>query len=536
MKRPEIVVASLLLSVLAAWLATEVACYSNNSLSRHHQLELGKAQLERPPMGFFQAQYTRNMLHGNKLHLGEWHGCQEVYTAPYGSGGTCRLRFKLEPNRGCFFLLLDQRTGVRLSLNPAHPSAIVELDPKGKYLGREPLEVSLGEGWQTITLEWKTDLWVAHLNGQPLAERTLKQPAQGRLGFRAIGGGVTVDDLLVQDRAGQVTLSESFRLWSWAPFPYCLGFLLLSVALLSWFGRKHPKNHLRILVLQVMSVALLGLYLLLDINLWSARYPYHGYTPWGHNSQPHVLERYRYKLSQRVARLGLPEHRFGPKRSRALPLQLSVPEQPPQILPRDSATVETTDSPLRILLIGTSQTFGSGALHLEDCLGHQLQRKLGEATVLNTAQSGANLATILVTHQKYLDQYRPHLVVANLANNDGGEELWPQFQENLLKLLLWNRAAGARTVLCLEPNAPDAEGLANILSTHQEMRKWGAEHKVTVLDLQSELNSKENLDSGLLWWDNVHLTSYGQELAAKFLAARLKESITNQTAKPIKGI
>ena len=44
---------------------------------------------------------------------------------------------------------------------------------------------------------------------------------------------------------------------------------------------------------------------------------------------------------------------------------------------------------------------------------------------------------------------------------------------------------------------------------------------VPVLDLHGHLSAPEVVDSGFLWWDYVHLSSYGHRRAAEWLAPQL---------------
>ena len=68
------------------------------------------------------------------------------------------------------------------------------------------------------------------------------------------------------------------------------------------------------------------------------------------------------------------------------------------------------------------------------------------------------------------------------------------------------------------------------------MRNISTQYHVPLLDLNGYLTSDGVYDSGFLWWDLVHLTSYGQELAAEFIAKGIRdhfpsnfETILNET-------
>lgn len=61
----------------------------------------------------------------------------------------------------------------------------------------------------------------------------------------------------------------------------------------------------------------------------------------------------------------------------------------------------------------------------------------------------------------------------------------------------------------------------SLLRNHAAMQSVGDEMGVSVWDLHDYLASDAVYDSGILWWDEVHLTSYGHRLAGEWLAERM---------------
>jgi hypothetical protein len=83
-------------------------------------------------------------------------------------------------------------------------------------------------------------------------------------------------------------------------------------------------------------------------------------------------------------------------------------------------------------------------------------------------------------------------------------------------------------VLVLEANSPEVaqdpippDENAELLKRHGEMREIAKKHGLKVIDLHHYLSDPAVADSGFIWWDFVHLTSYGQKLYA---ARLLKEA------------
>ncbi len=50
---------------------------------------------------------------------------------------------------------------------------------------------------------------------------------------------------------------------------------------------------------------------------------------------------------------------------------------------------------------------------------------------------------------------------------------------------------------------------------NQSVRTVAGEFEAQIFALYTYLNSDEVYDSGFLWWDSVHLSSYGQDLTVQ---------------------
>ena len=97
-------------------------------------------------------------------------------------------------------------------------------------------------------------------------------------------------------------------------------------------------------------------------------------------------------------------------------------------------------------------------------------------------------------------------------------------EEALRGFLEFNRQRGVDTILLQEANALQVgpTRLEALRRKHRILRRLGKEYGVPVLPLHRFLNGPDVYDSGLLWWDNVHLSSWGQALAAGWLLPRLR--------------
>ena len=185
----------------------------------------------------------------------------------------------------------------------------------------------------------------------------------------------------------------------------------------------------------------------------------------------------------------------------------------------------------RIVMLGTSQTYGSGADRLDDTILPRLLEALGRRGV---AAEGLNLAKIasFASHQlgelcQFTD--RPDLVIANFGNNDSPESLRPALEGIAERA----RALGARLLLLEEAN-PKEFLRGDIQTRHRVIREVAAGHGVTVLPFHEFLNTSDAANSGMLWWDGVHLSTHGQRLAAEWLAPHVIREL-RRTAPPAGG-
>jgi lysophospholipase L1-like esterase len=177
----------------------------------------------------------------------------------------------------------------------------------------------------------------------------------------------------------------------------------------------------------------------------------------------------------------------------------------------------------RIAFFGTSQTRGQGAETVADTFVARVHARLAAALgdlpleTYNLAVPGSQSGPLLALYRRSWRNIRPDLLVVNLSNNDSDPEV---LVENLRALTAEVRRDGGRIVFVLEANTTERD-LEWHLHLHEAVAGLGKELNVPVWDLHGYLASDGVFDSGRLWWDNVHMTSYGQSLVADWLAPRV---------------
>lgn len=465
--------AGLLLTLVNASLLALLVGYSRNTLEQHPQLVLAKQLYTYPPVGTFECLSSRQLLASDRLNFSAWHGFQQVHIGPIEGPLQVELEFRLQPQ--AYLLLTTSHTprlqqGIRLSLHSGLPSLQYRATPQGEFLQVEPLDIdplpagrwiSLGLQGRSLHLQGKTlELW-----GSPPGPRLL-----------TLGGGqrrCEVRNLRLQGE--RLPLHNPVSWW------LCWLFVML---LLRW-----PRMQL------VLTSLLLSAYLF-DRVYWS-----HRYAPSGLGS---AVEQIRLRLAHGLAllnptpppHLGVAEFlQLGPQRVRPfIPLHYN------------------RQSSKSLMLVGSSQLWGSGARLPQEMLAAQLARRLPQWHIINASLWGLKARDMRLRLER-LGLCAPRVVLV-LGNNDGGN---PHFEEDVEQLLA--SLQGSSLLLVAEPNCGELPLRAGVARNHEILSRLARQHRLPVLQLDEAL--RERLDQGFLWVDRVHLSSFGQQCAAELLAREL---------------
>ncbi len=111
----------------------------------------------------------------------------------------------------------------------------------------------------------------------------------------------------------------------------------------------------------------------------------------------------------------------------------------------------------RVLFIGSSQTWGAGAESLEDTFVSLIERKLNETSTfpvrcMNGGISAIESGDLLDLYEKYWLDLQPDVVVINLSNNDGDDEVLGRNVDAMIRL---SQERSIGVLLVLEPNSSE---------------------------------------------------------------------------------
>ena len=274
---------------------TQFIQYSRNVLLTNGQWVSSKLLLQMYVMGSEQFMTTRNALFRDQLHLGEWHGFNELSLKELVEPAAIEYRFRL--SRGAYLYFIFNRSasghyGIRLSRNAKFPSMFYQADRLNKFVSRTALDLTpsrLNDGWHNLVLSFGSGQVIANLDGAALASMPVKIEGPQIIGLRGGFLPADVDSVRITGKDGRTILDDSFsnRRHYWTTLAAVAVISLLVIGLTTVpLLRRHSPNEFKLGVfrcLMGLGVAIMVLSLLFgfDYFFWSSRYPYKDYLPGG---------------------------------------------------------------------------------------------------------------------------------------------------------------------------------------------------------------------------------------------------------------
>jgi lysophospholipase L1-like esterase len=486
-----------LLAALAAFWLRDLALRLGNTLHGNGRWESSKAGLDHGILGAVSFLTTRTALHRGRLDLGVWHGYHEVLAREPLAPARLSLRFRLR--KGGWLAVITAHDGarfeaVRVSREAGFPSACLAGTAAGAFSAKQGLggTPELGTGWHRLALRRDGESLAVELDGAAAGRCPVRLGAPARIGLRGSGADhVEVDDLEVESRDPPRRWREDFANHRHAGpwLAAALGLVALVDAAVALRARRAQAGLWPALSLaNGVVAACAGLALLADTVYFGRLHPEHvdfaGY--------PNRIE-YQGQIVPRLAR------------------EVGAGPPPPGVR--------------RILVLGTSQTWGSGAARPEDVWVRRLEAALqaearpGERyQLIDGGLPGEISKQVRAVFEKHWLAWQPELVLVNLANNDREAAV---LERELERIAARCAERGIRVAFVPEPNATDSRSersLRGLLERHQAMRAVAARRGIPVVEVHDALVGER--DAGFLWWDRVHLTSYGQERLAALLFAQ----------------
>lgn len=506
------VLATALLTLAASVAVVETWALWENSLRRHPQWVATKPTLGRGVMGALAFASGPQAVARNRLNLGAWLGFQEVLTRDAVDLARLALRFRVEPE-GYVHVLYgvgpDGFSGLRLSHRSDAPSLYYRAGPDGEFTATRTLDVVriAPNAWHALELSFSADAVDAALDGAPLGRFERASSGAERFGFRGGLRQAEVDDVEVEER-GVGTRTERFanrerRGPRLAFVAASLGAAAFAAAALLRRTQLSPR--------QVGFAVATASFVLASSAAAAYAFVY--------------VRGGAYRPAAEDARAGEAYWIDSSRREVVSRIRASYPERVPP-------------GTWRLLVLGTSQTWGAGARSEAETWVRQLERLLARrfeglrVECVNAGVSGLRTAQVLDLLRTDLAGFQASAALVNLSNNDVDAD---RFGRTLDALAAELERRGIPSVFALEPNSLERRAEdsphGDLGAKHAVVREVAARRGRPVIDLHAYL--AERRDAGFVWWDFVHLTSFGQRLVATALANELPALVGPDAPAPV---
>jgi lysophospholipase L1-like esterase len=474
--------------IFIAFLFAKSIQISTNTLYDNGKWVSQKVQLARGVIGGVTYMVTPRAVWRGYLDIAAWHGNQELYTKEYVEFDSAEVSIRLREDTGFIYILLRDRDGfrrgIRISRDTAHISSLVHIDKEGKFLLHRPLDVSPVNDarWHIVKLVREGNSLLFFVDHVGVGSMEIPK-GRFALGFRGSPYEGSVDSVSLVTADGRV-LKEDFenKEFFWFVFLYTMiAISLCNLLFLLWNQKKKLKTAEKIIKTNMI------------IGMAS-------------------IVAYIYAIY--MAGFSVPSEKSVNWRGFTSTIETSDQVQQRVLGAYSDATSEDV---YRIMLIGSSQTWGAGASSQEATWARDLEKVLENTypqkniEVINLGISGMRAEQLYELYENSWISKKPDMVMIILGNNDDDSTKLVQMIE---KFLEFNSSRNILTVLVAEPVLPE-EDKGIVSENHMRMKRVAQSHEVHFVNMQEYMNTQKN--SGLLWWDRVHLTDWGQRLFSRYI-------------------
>lgn len=495
----------LCLQVLVAGLVAWIWLDWHNTLANNGRWIVAKRELALAVMGTEPFYEGRQALAGGQLNLGSWHGYHQVTFRDQLDLKQLHVNFDMDESSYLYFLFgsdIDQSYALRLSTNRMYRSAWLRIKDTGEFIESTPMptvRLLAKNNSVSLILNQNRDEVGVIVNGEYYGHFPVSPFFIKKFGFRGGANSVRINHVLARDFADAKVVDESFdnqQGWLTLTSRILAVFLIINASILLLEMRLlQPSKWLfgkagRVMLLLTVSVLLVTVTTGIFQRYFAHRYPeLVGWFTSIFQAEKRYLEIHSLEMTDEFFKW------------------YSLKPKP---------------NTYRIMMIGSSQTWGAGSAHIEDGMVSVLQR-LADADqkyqtrkyeFIAAAVSGQMASDLYTLYEQHWNAFEPNMVVINLSNNDVDAV---QFEASLESFI--NLAVKRKTpiVFILEANSTEQHP---IVANHAVMKRVAEKHSISVIDTHSYMATQEQ--TGILWWDYVHPTSYGHYLLGSYIYQNIK--------------
>jgi len=499
---------SILSLAISAALSTITFLGYHNTLGNNHRWIATKSQIEKGVMGRKALVTTRQLFAKEQLNLGSWHGFQEIFYHESVPLSEVSFDFELDPEAYLAFIFSKAEqgsSGIRISKHRDFNNIVFQVTNSGEFTKKQILSRLKIEDGQQYHLKavYEYDGVVIKLDDKVVGKFEGTITGRQKFGFRGGYHNSVVDNIRIKTATGEVieelfTGREGF-LQTFIAFTTGFFFFQFSFFLIFIKSKKVERRQVFFTIIGLNFVVIVSVFLVLFyLRLTADQYP----------KVTGVLE--KKKIEIRARRVASTVH------------YVAAEYEP-----------KASQNTRRLFFVGSSQTWGAGATHEGETFVRVIEEKLNNNDELpirfeciNGGISSAESSNVIQVLREQWYQYDMSLLIINLSSNDRDVDI---FQKSIQAIVEMSLNKGIKPVLVLEPNSIEFPEI-HLPPKHQVMREIGKEFDVPVIEMHDYLS--RHYDDGFLWWDFVHMTSFGQKLFAEYLLQELQPLLDEVTVIP----
>ena len=476
--------------ILCLTLAGVMFSQINNTLINNGKWTSSKSTLGKAVYGANEFISSYQALAHNQLDLGSWYGYQEVIIKKMYPIYLIDVDFFLTDKSYFYFIFnksASQFSAIRISNNKNYPDSYVIVKRSGEFQSIYPLKSPKLESGKWNHLQVLFDSTnksvLIKINNKENMTIHVNFPENQRFGFKGSYTSTYIDTILVKGIDGQTLFKDDFDYGDgcFIIFYLICVFIGIICALLFKMKNSRTNSYPISIFLFVAGVVML----IIESYLWFVLLKSY---PNPHSTWNRVMDT-------------------------VLRRDVMVTNHN-ETLAKKVLMKKYDDKP-KILFVGTSQTWGAGAENEDEDFVKiaeiDANREGNKYSFINAGIAGVDSTMLFSYYERKWIISKPYIVALNVSNNDVHDS--SAFRNNLNKFIRLNKSNNIRTIFILEANSPETEPRSILL--HPIMREIAKKEGIPIIDLNGYLAGKDN--SGLIWWDNVHLTTYGHELAGHFI-------------------
>ncbi len=485
-----------------------------------------KSLVNKPLPGSYSLTQSPITVKNNRLNLSSWRGNNEfVSKKPLLNDQCLSLDLSVE-NNGVFTFSLRQAkehsSVLILSRSKFDSSSLVTMNSNGKYLKRtninyDPNELSHAK-FNACRFENSIQIKINQKQVFDINILNLEMPIFWSIGSRSLP--VFVDNVSVIDTKGQVVFYDNFD----AHHPWLIFLIIIMIMFCFYFIVPPIRFGDFVLLFCVLHLPVVGL-TFFDQHFWANvtkqelafnnpfyRDVFYTYRSLRFKTLNHdQAHAYATNLEEQFKKGGIFEDLFD--------YVYKTDEF------RHVFKFTQEDASKRVLVISSSQLWGMGATKQELSFLNRLNfylnshQSLSKVDLFALSKPGGTAKSLYKQFiESDLSSIKYDQMIVNLSFNDAVNH--ESFRIGLKDFLKWSSSKVKTVYFSLESISPELN-LPKVIENHKIMTELAMEHQVNIIDSNAYVKSKSVYHSGHIWWDEVHLTNWGQDLLAKMLAERL---------------